>query len=557
MKGVKYFMKKTITILAILMLLTFSLSIGASTPSDVPSDHWAYDAINNLIASGIIEGYSDGQFKGRDSMNRYEMAVIVNRVLKEITDEIDKNNQNLSKSEAEDVKVIVKEILNKRNSDDNNISDADVEEVKNIINSLTVEFESELEEIGSDIYVLKESDAKQNTRLDTVEEKQSRWEGFEWHGYARSGYVMNTNGGSTDQKLPSDFRLGNEMDTYFEQTVSNKMTTNSGAWMKGQFTFAHSNNLDGTYGIWEDKMAVREAFVEGGGFDFAPEANFWAGGRFYGRNDIHITDFYWRDMSGYGAGAKGIKFSNFSMDLAFIGESEGTVFENVGEKSQQNIDIRLKDIEGLGGYWEFELTPSWSNGDENEVTTKDRTGIQAAAVYNRSDFYGFTDGNMTAALQYGDDLGSNVGSSYGLNNNEEQSSVRLLTYGLTSINKNWDVMPQFVYQFDQDYDGKNDRTDITAGVRFVNYLTDNFAMQYEIGHDYTDNDKGDYKVTKLTIAPTIKLESNFWSRPELRFFVTHAFGDEYKDDAKTEPVFADEFNEDSGTVYGVQFESWW
>ena len=78
-------MKKTITILAVLMFLTFSLSISASTFSDVPSDHWAYDAINNLITSGIIEGYSDGQFKGGNSMNRYEMAVIVNRVLKAVS----------------------------------------------------------------------------------------------------------------------------------------------------------------------------------------------------------------------------------------------------------------------------------------------------------------------------------------------------------------------------------------------------------------------------------------------------------------------------------------
>jgi S-layer homology domain len=49
--------------------------------ADVPSGHWAYDAIAELAAKGLIEGYPDGAFKGDRAMTRYEMAMVVTRLL--------------------------------------------------------------------------------------------------------------------------------------------------------------------------------------------------------------------------------------------------------------------------------------------------------------------------------------------------------------------------------------------------------------------------------------------------------------------------------------------
>jgi S-layer family protein len=49
--------------------------------ADVPADHWAYDAIAELAAKGLIEGYPDGAFRGDRAMTRYEMAMVVTRLL--------------------------------------------------------------------------------------------------------------------------------------------------------------------------------------------------------------------------------------------------------------------------------------------------------------------------------------------------------------------------------------------------------------------------------------------------------------------------------------------
>ena len=68
-------------------MITSALVIGAASTAlanpfaDVPADHWAYDAIDQLAADGVIEGYGDGTFAGDKAITRYEMAQIVARAM--------------------------------------------------------------------------------------------------------------------------------------------------------------------------------------------------------------------------------------------------------------------------------------------------------------------------------------------------------------------------------------------------------------------------------------------------------------------------------------------
>jgi sucrose porin len=63
-------------------------------------------------------------------------------------------------------------------------------------------------------------------------------------------------------------------------------------------------------------------------------------------------------------------------------------------------------------------------------------------------------------------------------------------------------------------------------------------MQYEVGYEYLDdenykgvNGKGKGGLTKVTVAPTLTFDSGYWSRPQLRFFVTYAKWDKGVSDA--------------------------
>ena len=48
---------------------------------DVPSNHWAYEAVSDLSRRGLVEGYPDGTFGGDRMMTRYEFAQIVYRAM--------------------------------------------------------------------------------------------------------------------------------------------------------------------------------------------------------------------------------------------------------------------------------------------------------------------------------------------------------------------------------------------------------------------------------------------------------------------------------------------
>ena len=53
---------------------------------DVPANHWAKDAVETLAAKHIVEGYPDGTYKGDRATTRWELAMVVARLLKQIED---------------------------------------------------------------------------------------------------------------------------------------------------------------------------------------------------------------------------------------------------------------------------------------------------------------------------------------------------------------------------------------------------------------------------------------------------------------------------------------
>ena len=77
-------MKKSLVsaLSAALVIGAASTTFAAANPfSDVPRDHWAYDAVTQLAADGIVEGYGDGTYRGDRNITRYEMAQMVAKAM--------------------------------------------------------------------------------------------------------------------------------------------------------------------------------------------------------------------------------------------------------------------------------------------------------------------------------------------------------------------------------------------------------------------------------------------------------------------------------------------
>ncbi|MFC5532030.1 S-layer homology domain-containing protein [Cohnella yongneupensis] len=75
-------MKKIAAILVVLVILAVLPTYAedkASTPAfkDVPATHWAYDYINEAVAKGIVNGYSNGTFKPNDPVTVAEFLKMI------------------------------------------------------------------------------------------------------------------------------------------------------------------------------------------------------------------------------------------------------------------------------------------------------------------------------------------------------------------------------------------------------------------------------------------------------------------------------------------------
>ena len=82
--GEVFIMKKTLVseLTATLVVGAASTTFAAANPfSDVPTDHWAYDAVAQLARDGVIEGYGDTTFQGESAITRYEMAQMVAKAM--------------------------------------------------------------------------------------------------------------------------------------------------------------------------------------------------------------------------------------------------------------------------------------------------------------------------------------------------------------------------------------------------------------------------------------------------------------------------------------------
>jgi hypothetical protein len=75
-----------ITLLA--ALLVGGVSMSQSFP-DIPVDHWAGDAVEEIADLGIVIGFPDGTFRGNEAFTRYQAALVVSRLLSVIEANLD------------------------------------------------------------------------------------------------------------------------------------------------------------------------------------------------------------------------------------------------------------------------------------------------------------------------------------------------------------------------------------------------------------------------------------------------------------------------------------
>lgn len=97
-------MKKILALVAVVALVAFAAPAFANVNPfmDVPMNHWAYDAIGQLAARGVLSGYPDGTYKGNQPTTRYEMASALARALAVV---------DMTKASKQDVEMLKKLVV--------------------------------------------------------------------------------------------------------------------------------------------------------------------------------------------------------------------------------------------------------------------------------------------------------------------------------------------------------------------------------------------------------------------------------------------------------------
>ena len=154
---------------------------------------------------------------------------------------------------------------------------------------------------------------------------------------------------------PAKYRLGNEAETYGEFIFVNNWINPSHdpdkAWMKTEVMLQANTTQSQNYAN-NDQFRLREAFIQVGNvLPTQPSADFWAGERYYRRQNIDINDFFVLDTSGYGGGFENLNLKFGQAAVAYLGGAKDDLITDNGAYPKSVLDARLYGIKLLGGSW--------------------------------------------------------------------------------------------------------------------------------------------------------------------------------------------------------------
>jgi maltoporin len=419
--------------------------------------------------------------------------------------------------------------------------------------------------------LLREADQK-------IADLQKQIQAFEFHGYFRSGYGLNSKGGSqvAFQAPGADakYRLGNEAETYgefiFVNNWLNPEHNGNKAWLKTEVmieantgNYASYANFPGNTG--NDQFRLREAFVRGGNIlDSQPDAKVWAGERYYRRQHIEINDFYPLDMSGYGAGVEDWNLRIGKISVAYLAGARPDIVTQNGNYAKNNVDVRLYDLKGPFGLYAvwFDFANAKGGTTPSGTVIPTANGYAFGLRHQRLEWHG---GYHAFSIQYGKGAASNFSTSIDNPDPFIKSSERLLIaeHLLVQPNDRFAIMPIFIFQGKRDGQPGHGFNDWASfGMRPEVFFTKYISLAFESGFDHTEgfvttqngNTQFNGWLRKFTIAPQVGAGRQFFSRPVLRLFLTYAnWSNGYRGFVGGVP-FEDRT---SGLTYGVQAETWW
>ena len=404
--------------------------------------------------------------------------------------------------------------------------------------------------------------------------------GFRFAGYLRSGYGVSGEGTAQEAfaapNAGAKLRLGNETEAYVETTFAYGVApAEDSSFFDTRVTVSYVTPTSRS-GAFDTTVSLREAWALGRGvLGSQPEATFWAGSRYYDRHDLHLYDFYYRDLSGFGGGVEGLRAGRARIAAAWLGGSvdrlapNGTVVPaGQFQLNKNTLDVRVDDLGLAGGKLALAVDVSTFHGDTvsvgaDEYRIRDDTGWSAALVHERP----LAQGRNKLSIQYGTGVASDfravltrppgrtfapgevvdLGGQWRFSVVEDLALERLGPFSL--------LAGGIWQEIDNGAAGGNRLRWLALGLRPTWHLDRHFSVQLEAGIDHTRQDDGPRgSLFKVTLAPQLTPRVGALQRPSLRAYVTWARWSEGFVSLVAPINYA---TARQGLGAGVQLETWW
>jgi len=159
--------------------LSLMANFALAQMDDVPPGHWAYQAIEELVRAGIIEGYPDGTFRPNRTLTRAEFAQAIARAYRNIDERIralSTRIEQIAPTRPEPTQPANVEELRRQMQE---LQQA-VNELKQLqsavqtLQRLGQTFQQELANLGVDVDTLKKDFAALQSRVEALEKKKER-----------------------------------------------------------------------------------------------------------------------------------------------------------------------------------------------------------------------------------------------------------------------------------------------------------------------------------------------------------------------------------------------
>lgn len=370
---------------------------------------------------------------------------------------------------------------------------------------------------------------------------------LEFNGYVRTGVFVSTENdykksGFIGQKETLG-RLGIEYDDDASASIANTWTIDEDKSIR--ISASIDDDAELTVGI--ELGGLSESGVV------------WAGDRDYGKdNYIFMTDFFYTDMSGVGVGIEGYELGDFFINTAYIASHRDWEDDEIedwdADGEIDNFDNYMHAFNAAITYDALELSLTYKIMQDNwneEGKEYAETGADITAIYSMDDFfflpgkgsstiiaqagYGLGSGNLLGgtitdyngyhpgSLAQGEqpDWGIYGNSEYLITHVEEEySSARLLVWGGYTFKNGISLFPSIQCQYN-DMDDSGYNYWVSAMIRPIFPVSDNFFVQSELGTVYNNWNGGSWGQQKATIAPTYIIGTGLGVDPQVRFMASY------------------------------------